>query len=84
MKDIYIIAILNGIFASFITMTKGALFTENIKGVLNIVSIVINVVICGIAAFKFGFINILWTFLSYLITAWISAFIFSKTIFKRY
>jgi len=83
MKSFIIIQIINGILSSFVVLTNGSLFTTNVKGIFNIISIIVDIGLTILTVIKYGIGSGIIVFLSFFITARVFAYIFKKTIFKN-
>ena len=82
MTIIFLVITILSIISAFITLSKGSLFNENVKGICNIIHYIILITLIVLSAINYGWINIIYIILLDIIVAQISAFIIIKFLYK--
>ena len=82
MTTIFLAITISSIISTFITLSKGSLFNENVKGICNIIHYIILITLIVLSAINYGGINIIYIILLDIIVAQISAFIIIKFLYK--
>lgn len=78
----YILVILFSAITSISSVSKGALFTEAVKTITLLVSLVILIISCIFITITLSWIHIILIILTYIFTAWISSFLWCAIFYK--
>lgn len=82
MGTIFLIAIILSIISTFINLSKGSFFTENIKGICVIIHYIILLILIILSVINYGWINIIYIIILDIVIAQISAFIIIKFLYN--
>ena len=83
MLVISIIVIVLAIISSFIIVSKGSIFTENVKGFCTIIHYILLIILIIISTIKYGWFNIIYMPILDIIVSQISSFIIITKLYKK-
>lgn len=79
----YIVVVFFSILASFSSLSRGSFFTDAVQGIITLISFIVLISMCVASTILFSWIHIILLFATFVITAWISAFLLKTTLFKH-
>ena len=80
---IYLLVVIGFAVASFSALSRGSFFREKAKALILIIAILVLIVMCILATIWYSWFHIIGLIVTGVLSAWIFAFIWKKTIFKN-